>query len=41
MSQVLIQRPGLDGLSQAGPCKDTLNKRGGPRRVKRNCVSGK
>lgn len=23
MSQVLIQRPSLDGLSQAGPCEDT------------------
>lgn len=28
MSQVLIQRPGLDGLSQAGPCNKT-SKGGG------------
>lgn len=28
-SQVLIQRPSLDGLSQAGPCKDTMRKGGG------------
>lgn len=41
MSQVLIQRPGLDGLSQAGPCKDTVSKRGGPRRVNGNYISGK
>lgn len=40
-SQVLIQRPSLDGLSQAGPCKDTAVKGGGPGPVKRNCIQGK